>query len=38
MPPALPADDSKAELWEIDSLLGLYFLATYREEIPEEVG
>jgi HEAT repeat protein len=32
------ADQSRTELWEIDSLLGLYFLATYRQEDPEEAG
>jgi HEAT repeat protein len=26
------------ELWEIDSLLGLYFLADYKEEVPGEDG
>ena len=30
--------ENSSELWEIDSLLGLYFLASYREEEPGEDG
>lgn len=35
-PAAAMADESRAELREIDSLLGLYFLATYRAEMEDD--
>ena len=35
-PAAQPDASPSADLGEIDSLLGLYFLASYREESPEE--